>query len=439
MSNDNGPDNSPDERQNEIIEEGPLNVFVRGLVRRRPDLAVSQEIPKERRASESSNRIRKDPMGRVHLAVVAGLILSAHSLEAQEFPSLGGTVYRTLLRAAYNHFERFAAFLVPSKIGFLADGGGSDGGGSGSGGSDGGGTGGGSGDGGSGDGGSGDGGSGAAGAGAGAAGSAGTGGASDGTGGAGTGGTGDGTGGAGTGGTGDGTGGAGTGGTGDGTGGSTDGGSTDGAAGDSAAAAAAAATTATTTTTTTTTSAAAPGNTDDDAPSNDNNDNNNDNTDPPAVTVNNAPTTQQTDQTTVTPELAAIMSIPTTDPRGGEVVSPTVTNGAPGGAALAPGGPAPTEPVDVEIHAVIVSAAQSPWDAVQRWPGIRNVIVVGGIVALGKTPIPGEIPGGGPQPPWLRVIPDLELLNGSKIPPVVPNVIDVRIMNCPIKIENLPE
>ena len=156
MSNDNGPDNSPDERQDDITEEGPLtcNVFLRGLVRRQPDLAVIQEIRKERSASESSNRIRKNPMGRVHLAIVAGLILSAHSLEAQEFPSLGGTVYRTFLRAAYNHFERFAAFLVPSKIGFLADGGGdgggSGGGGSGSGGSDGGGTGGGSGDGGSG-------------------------------------------------------------------------------------------------------------------------------------------------------------------------------------------------------------------------------------------------------------------------------------------------
>jgi hypothetical protein len=28
-------------------------------------------------------------------------------------------------------------------------------------------------------------------------------------------------------------------------------------------------------------------------------------------------------------------------------------------------------------------------------------------------------------------------LNGSVTPPVVPNVIDIRIMNCPIKIEDL--
>jgi hypothetical protein len=128
------------------------------------------------------------------------------------------------------------------------------------------------------------------------------------------------------------------------------------------------------------------------------------------------------------------MSIPTTDPRGGEEVSAPVNNGIPGGAAPALGGPG-AAPVDVAINAVIVSAAQSPWDAIRRAPGVRNVIITGGIIALGKTPIPGEIPGGGPQPAWLRLIPDLRLLNGSAIPPVVPNVIDVRIMNFPIKIE----
>jgi hypothetical protein len=158
-------------------------------------------------------------------------------------------------------------------------------------------------------------------------------------------------------------------------------------------------------------------------------------TDPPAIAV--APTIDQNNPNAiaVTPELNAIMSIPTTDPRGGEGVVPTVNNGAPVGVAPALGGPG-AAPVDVAINAVIVSAAQSPWDAIRRAPGVRNVIVTGGIIALGKTPIPGEIPGGGPQPAWLRLIPDLRLLNGSAIPPVVPNVIDVRIMNCPIRIEN---
>jgi hypothetical protein len=84
---------------------------------------------------------------------------------------------------------------------------------------------------------------------------------------------------------------------------------------------------------------------------------------------------------------------------------------------------------------VIVSAAESPWDAIKKAPGVGNVIVTGGIVALGKTPIDGEIPEGGPQPTWLRLIPDLTLLNGSVIPPVVPNLIDIRLMNCPIEAE----
>jgi hypothetical protein len=35
------------------------------------------------------------------------------------------------------------------------------------------------------------------------------------------------------------------------------------------------------------------------------------------------------------------------------------------------------------------------------------------------------------------VIPDLRLLNGSVISPVVPNIIDIRIMNCPISIEQI--
>jgi hypothetical protein len=41
---------------------------------------------------------------------------------------------------------------------------------------------------------------------------------------------------------------------------------------------------------------------------------------------------------------------------------------------------------------------------------------------------------GGPEPAW-GVIPDLDLLNGSKIPPVMPNIIDIRWMYFPIKVE----
>src|SRR5271166_4393394 len=287
-------------------------------------------------------------MGKIlsFLLVVLALLLSAQPVDSQEFPFAGVDAYQALLRAGYTTLERFAALLVPSKIPLLADGGGDGGGGSGDGG------------------GAGDGGSGA-----GAAGGTGTGGAGDGTGG-----------------------------TGDGTGDSSAAAESAAATSDAAAStdaastdAAAAATDASAATDAAAADAAA---TDEAAV---------DNTAVTAVTTDPAispdavapPTDPTTVNNDVTPELAAIMSIPTTDPRGGEDVSPAVTNGVPGGAAPALGGPG-AAPVDVAINAVIVSAAESPWDAIRRAPGVRNVIVTGGIIALGKTPIPGEIPGGGP-------------------------------------------
>jgi len=321
-------------------------------------------------------------MGKIlsFLLVALALLLSAQPIESQEFPFAGVDAYQALLRAGYTTLERFAALLVHSKIPLLADGGGDGGGGSGDGG-----------------GGSGDGG----------------------------GGSGDG-GGTGTGG------GTGDGGSGAAAAATSDAAATDAAATDAAAtdAAAAAATDAAATEAATTNAAAA-----DNAAAD-----NTSVTDPTTVTntaVEEAPTAALTAINNVSP-LDAIQAIATTDPRGGEIVSAPVDNGIPGGAVPALGGPG-AAPVDVAINAVIVSAAQSPWDAIRRAPGVRNVIVTGGIVALGKTPIQGEIPGGGPQPAWLRLIPDLRLLNGSAIPPVVPNVIDVRIMNCPIKIEDSAE
>jgi hypothetical protein len=155
--------------------------------------------------------------------------------------------------------------------------------------------------------------------------------------------------------------------------------------------------------------------------------------DPTSVTVApTTPTDPTTEQNAVTPEIAAIEAIATTDPRGG--FAPSDVPGPAAGSAIVSG--APGAPVDIAINAVIVSAAQSPWDAITKSLGVRNVIVTGGIIALGKTPIEGEIPGGGPQPAWLRLVPDLRLLNGSMIPPVVPNVIDIRILKNSIEILN---
>src|SRR5580693_8753147 len=70
-----------------------------------------------------------------YLAILAAFILSRESIGAQELPAFGGAPYRDLLRVAFGQLERFAGFLVPSKLRFQADGGGSDGGGSGDGGS----------------------------------------------------------------------------------------------------------------------------------------------------------------------------------------------------------------------------------------------------------------------------------------------------------------
>jgi len=72
-----------------------------------------------------------------------------------------------------------------------------------------------------------------------------------------------------------------------------------------------------------------------------------------------------------------------------------------------------------QIHAVIVSNLSDPSQVLSG-----NVDLTGGIIALG--PPTGSLKPGR-WDPRVRIIPDPDLLNGSKIPPLVPNVIDVRI------------
>jgi len=158
----------------------------------------------------------------------------------------------------------------------------------------------------------------------------------------------------------------------------------------------------------------------------------------------------------MTPELAAIVAEATTDPRGGSAPVDTSLAGAaaPGSGGGAgpvlpigpeagpapPGGPVPPGGgVDVPINAIIVSGASNPLNAIQKGPGVRNVVITGGVIALGKTPLPGEPPPDRPTNAF-RLIPDLRMLNGSVFPPVVPNIIDVRIMSNTIEaVENPPE
>jgi hypothetical protein len=87
----------------------------------------------------------------------------------------------------------------------------------------------------------------------------------------------------------------------------------------------------------------------------------------------------------------------------------------------------------VRINAVIVTGAVTPWGAIRKVAGVRNVYVTGSIIALGQTPLPGELPPGSPQPSWLHVRPDLSMVSGERFPPVVPNIIDVRIMYFPVE------
>ena len=80
-------------------------------------------------------------------------------------------------------------------------------------------------------------------------------------------------------------------------------------------------------------------------------------------------------------------------------------------------------PVSTNIHAVIISGRSDPARIVTS----QNVTVTGGIVALGKDPAPPATPSS-----WtagLRIMPDEALLTGSKIPPVTPNIIDLRIVS----------
>lgn len=245
------------------------------------------------------------------------------------------------------------------------------------------------------------------------------GGGGDGTG---SGGTGDGAGGTGTGGTGDGATGTGTGGTGDGTGGagtssdgstSADSGTGDGNSGE--------------------------GDSNGDGPS----------TDPGAVgapgdqsdpgNANDAPA----DDAEAPADPSAVTSVdnpddvadvPTNDPALGLRGPGSSANGPENSTAIISAGPVSAASVDVGINAVIVSGARTPWEAIGKGPGVQNVIVTGGIIALGETafaePPPGVLVGAADNPPvWLEFKPNLRYLNGSVFPPVVPNVIDIRTIS----------
>jgi hypothetical protein len=74
------------------------------------------------------------------------------------------------------------------------------------------------------------------------------------------------------------------------------------------------------------------------------------------------------------------------------------------------------------IHAVIISGLSDPAKVIVS----PNVTLTGGVIALGKDPTPPATPS--TWSPGLRIVPDYALLTGEKIPPITPNILDVRIV-----------
>jgi hypothetical protein len=112
----------------------------------------------------------------------------------------------------------------------------------------------------------------------------------------------------------------------------------------------------------------------------------------------------------------------------------------PGGRSVASGGDTPAPPTggvatqpqppqqnsagsgQSNIHAVIISGLSDPAKVIAS----SNVTLTGGIVALGKLNNSASLSSA--WSPGLRILPDYDLLTGTKIPPVTPNILDVRIV-----------
>ena len=102
--------------------------------------------------------------------------------------------------------------------------------------------------------------------------------------------------------------------------------------------------------------------------------------------------------------------------------APELSSGPSGPSANLPPPPSAPGGAPSNIHAVIVSGLSDPAKVIVS----PNVTLTGGIVALGKN---GSSPStSSAWSPGLKIIPDYALLTGEKIPPVTPNIIDVRIV-----------
>ena len=79
----------------------------------------------------------------------------------------------------------------------------------------------------------------------------------------------------------------------------------------------------------------------------------------------------------------------------------------------------------VTINAVLVGGAVDPWTTVDA-SMVDSMTVIGGVAAIG----PSALSRTGPNPsPLLTIQPDVTYLTGARLPPITPNVFDVRIIS----------
>jgi hypothetical protein len=103
---------------------------------------------------------------------------------------------------------------------------------------------------------------------------------------------------------------------------------------------------------------------------------------------------------------------------GDAVVSGTNDSPTPPSPPAQAAAPVPTPRTAAQIHALIISGQSNVASVVRG-----KAQVTGGLIALGRAAQAAQS-----WDPGVQIIPDPELLNGSKIPPVTPNLIDVRIV-----------
>ncbi|MGA8656122.1 MAG: hypothetical protein WB586_08215 [Chthoniobacterales bacterium] len=79
----------------------------------------------------------------------------------------------------------------------------------------------------------------------------------------------------------------------------------------------------------------------------------------------------------------------------------------------------------VAIYGVIVGGAADPWTSVDA-SMVDSMTVNGGVAAIGSSTLTRTGPN---NSPLLTIIPDPGYLSGTRIPPITPNIFDVRIIS----------